>query len=86
MSEQRNAEKDREIMYKIIVYGFGFKAHEIALHYLERAVSAEQRVAELTNYLECIEEELDAWVDANKAKVIIKTFLDKALNGEKSDD
>jgi hypothetical protein len=81
MSEQRNADKDREQIDYMISNGSPLApAWEVTLHYLERAVSAEQRVAKLEKLLETIRSETVCWGDAQNACEVICRMINEALD------
>lgn len=55
MSEQRNADKDREQLNELMITRPDtMPLYNIILHWLERAVAAEQRVTDLENSLRAI--------------------------------
>jgi hypothetical protein len=77
----RNADKDREIIGRAAYYYENIgDLDEIALHWLERAVSAEQRVAELEKLLETIRSETVCWGDAQNACEVICRMINEALD------
>jgi hypothetical protein len=98
MSNQRNADKDRELMNEVKRIYDLYSDHdssleksdeatvvEIHLHWLERAVSAEQRNKELEDTLRSIMKQLDssaAWTDGARAYHLAY----KAINGLESED
>lgn len=71
MSNQRNADKDREIITSMDDYEVRISlSFEAWSHWLERAVSAEQRVAELETALRkvmVVTSESEAWTDGARA-------------------
>ena len=88
MSNQRNADKDREIIAAThqsgtMTWGQINDSLDAWPHWLERAVSAEQRVAELETALRkvmVVTSESEAWTDGARAHYEAV----KALKGDES--
>ncbi|WP_127532757.1 hypothetical protein [Paenibacillus kobensis] len=87
----RDADKDREIIAaaRWLSPEFLSASREGFPYWLDRAVAAEQRVAELEKVVQTIKDELTLWQNAESARMVVLDYIrrfSKPLSGKTEEE